>query len=74
MFSCEFSEIFKDTFFTEHLWTTAGFRPEKWTASITLSKFEKQLFQWVHRKVVDVSHKQTSASVEIYSTRQLKVH
>ena len=23
MFSCEFCEIFKNTFFTEHLWTTA---------------------------------------------------
>ena len=23
-FSCEFSEIFKNTFFTEHLWTTAS--------------------------------------------------
>ena len=22
--SCEFGEIFKDTFFTEHLWTTAS--------------------------------------------------
>ena len=22
MFSCEFCEIFKNTFFTEHLWTT----------------------------------------------------
>ena len=24
MFSCEFCEIFKNTFFTEHLWTTAS--------------------------------------------------
>ena len=24
MFSCEFGEIFKDTFFTEHLWATAS--------------------------------------------------
>ena len=23
MFSCEFCEIFKNTFFTEHLWTSA---------------------------------------------------
>ena len=23
MFSCEFGDISKDTFFTEHLWTTA---------------------------------------------------
>ena len=24
VFSCEFYEIFKNTFFTEHLWTTAS--------------------------------------------------
>ena len=24
MFSCEFCKIFKNTFFTEHLWTTAS--------------------------------------------------
>ena len=24
VFSCEFCEIFKNTFFTEHLWTTAS--------------------------------------------------
>ena len=24
VFSCEFCEIFKSTFFTEHLWTTAS--------------------------------------------------
>ena len=24
MFSCEFCEIFKNNFFTEHLWTTAS--------------------------------------------------
>ena len=24
MFSCEFCEIFKNTFFTEHLWATAS--------------------------------------------------
>ena len=24
MFSCEFCEIFKNTFFTEHLWTTSS--------------------------------------------------
>ena len=24
MFPCEFSEISKNTFFTEHLWTTAS--------------------------------------------------
>ena len=29
MFSCEFCEISKDTFFTEHLWTTASIRT-KW--------------------------------------------
>ena len=27
VFSCEFCEIFKNTFFSEHLWTTAS---EKW--------------------------------------------
>ena len=26
MFSCEFCKIFKNTFFTEHLWTTASAR------------------------------------------------
>ena len=26
VFSCEFCEIFKNTFFTEHLWTTASER------------------------------------------------
>ena len=25
MFSCEFSEIFKNNFFTEHVWATASF-------------------------------------------------
>ena len=29
VFSCEFCEIFKNTFFTEHLWTTASLaKPE----------------------------------------------
>ena len=26
VFSCEFSEISKNTFFTEHLWTTVSFK------------------------------------------------
>ena len=28
VFSCEFCETFKNTFFTEHLWTTASERSE----------------------------------------------
>ena len=27
MFSCEFCEIFKNTFFTEHFWATASYVP-----------------------------------------------
>ena len=29
MFSCEFCEISKNTFFTGHLWTTASHSPER---------------------------------------------
>ena len=30
MFSCEFCEISKNTFFTEHVWTTASFNIQLW--------------------------------------------
>ena len=34
VFSCEFCEISKNTFFTEHLWTTASiFTEHRWTIS-----------------------------------------
>ena len=42
MFSCEFSEISKNTFFTEHLWTTAS--PSKfWACSYSLRRW---LTEW----------------------------
>ena len=35
MFSCEFSKISKNTFFTEHLWTTASGFTENTHANIS---------------------------------------
>ena len=40
MFSCEFCEISKDTFFTEHLWVAALFvlpKMQHWTEQRLLS-------------------------------------
>ena len=40
MFSCEFCEISKDTFFTEHLWVAALFvlpKMQHWTEQCLLS-------------------------------------
>ena len=39
VFSCEFCEIFKNTFFTEHLWTTASDALELYWNSISARVF-----------------------------------
>ena len=43
MFSCEFCEIFKSTFFAEHLWTTAS---AKWAPGVTWLIQNKNNSSW----------------------------
>ena len=38
MFFCEFCEISKNTFFTEHLWTTASIHG--WVVAVWLKNFK----------------------------------
>ena len=38
LFSCEFCEVFKNTFFTEHLWTTASSLLKVFTEAIKIIK------------------------------------
>ena len=41
VFSCKFNEIFKNTFFAEHLWATASGQVLTIIAKLTLSPFEE---------------------------------
>ena len=54
MFSCEFCEICKNPFFTEHVWATASLMKKKWSVSITLFKIDnsKYLSKVPHEKLI----------------------
>ena len=47
VFSCEFCEIFKNTFFTEHLWTTASVN------TIAVSKIKNFTFFLVKGQIIN---------------------
>ena len=54
MFSCEFCEIFKNTFFMEHLRTTASYY---WMPLFNQLYLEK--FQVLHQKFLEIHNKTT---------------
>ena len=60
MFSCEYYEIFKDTYFEEHLRTTASYFMKKNGHSWRLNNSSKKIFKWIFSFVKWNAYKEKS--------------
>ena len=64
MFCCEFCEISKNTFFTEHLWMTDSISAKSASRTLSISKTVLKNLVKIHRKIpVPVSLFSTFAGI-----------